>query len=163
MASKPRKEPVKLGPAPLGVVSSGEAPIRRTGAMVALAVIMGVFFIGVAALFGSRGPQTTADPKSTTADAKKAEGKDGMSRIIVTLKNLGVGEAAMPAIKEAQDKLLKDLGTIGVEVIRRYDRLPQLALSVNDAVLTLLKSHPLVAKVDKDETARIQTGAEPKR
>jgi hypothetical protein len=124
---------------------------------------MGVFFIGVTALFGTRGPQTAVDPKSATADAKKAEGKDGMNRVIVTLKDLGVGEAAMPAIKAAQDKLLKELGTAGVEIVRRYDRLPQLALSVNDAVLTLLKSHPLVAKVDKDETARIQTGAEPKR
>jgi len=162
MATKPRKEPQKPGAAPLSVVGTTTSPVRRTGAMVALGVIMGVFFVGVAGLFGT-GQKPAVDPKVPAADAKKAEGKDGMQRVIVTLKDLGFGEAAIPAIKAAQDKLISELGKSGVEVVRRYDRLPQLALSVNDAVLALLKSHPLVAKVDKDETAKIQTDAAPKK
>ena len=82
-----------------------------------------------------------------------------MQRWIVTLKDIPAGEAAKAQIAAAQEKLLKDLGTQGVRVERKYDLLPQLTLSLSEPALALVKTHPLVATVHKDEVNRPLEGA----
>jgi hypothetical protein len=53
-------------------------------------------------------------------------------------------------IAAAQDSLLAELGTEGITVIRRYQRLPQLALQVDETRLCRLLASARVASVHAD-------------
>lgn len=151
MSNKMRKPgPGGSGRAPEPGPQEG-MPLRRLASLAILGLIGAGFIIAAVAIW--LGPPAPA-PVVEKARSKTAEAPDGMHRVIVTLKDLQAGEAAKGQIAAAQDRLLKELGTQGVRLERRYELLPQLTLSVNDAVLALLKTHPLVARVDKDEVNR---------
>lgn len=126
-------------------------PLRRLASLGILGLIGALFAVAVVSWWlGSSPPPASVDQ----AKSKAANVADGMQRVIVTLKDIPAGETAKAQIAAAQEKLIKELGAQGVRVERRYDLLPQLALSVNDAALALLKTHPLVATVHKDEVNR---------
>ncbi|GAA0618384.1 hypothetical protein HPO96_13275 [Kribbella sandramycini] len=57
------------------------------------------------------------------------------------------------AIRTAQDAVLRELAGSGVQVLRRYDALPQLALSVDATALDRLRHSIRVAAV-RDDTAQ---------
>ncbi|GAB3925365.1 hypothetical protein GCM10029976_018510 [Kribbella albertanoniae] len=87
-------------------------------------------------------------------------------RVIVTLAGdfrpegeLGdqARRAQRTAIRAAQDAVLAELPAAGVQVNRRYDAVPQLALSVDATALDLLRRSPRVAAVQED-TAQSQSG-----
>lgn len=81
---------------------------------------------------------------------EKSETKAAMHRVIVTLKGIPPGTDSAAEITKAQDQLLKDLAAFSPTVERRYDALPQIALTVNDKGLEALKAHPGVASVAND-------------
>jgi hypothetical protein len=64
-------------------------------------------------------------------------------------------------ISEAQDRLLQELGGSGVILIRRYDRLPQLALQVSEPALCHLLTSPLVRdlQLDREDVPGATPGA----
>ncbi len=104
----------------------------------------------------------TTGPGSTPTEPPSGESR----RVIVTLAgtfrpegDLGdqARRAQRTAIRAAQDAVLAELPATGVQVIRRYDAVPQLALSVDATALDLLRRSPRVAAVQED-TAQSQSG-----
>jgi hypothetical protein len=91
---------------------------------------------------------------------EKTEAKPSMHRVIVTLKGIAAGKDGAAEIAKAQDQLLKDLAAHSPKVERRYDALPQIALTVNDKGLEALKAHPGVASVANDA---LMTPNDPKK
>lgn len=166
MASKPRKpaapQPVKAPMAKATAAPEQGSSIRRTASLALLAAILAGFaFAMYGFIFGARTPVAPVAGPAGGTSAKPQEVKDNMQRVIVTLKGIGSGDAAMAEIAAAQEKLLKELGTQGVRLERRYDRLPQLALAVNDAGMALLKSHPMIERIAPDELMKSLGGTEP--
>lgn len=146
-SSKPGPGSPGRGPAP---APAEGMPLRRLASIGILGLVAALFAIAaVARWFGPAAPPPAVEQAKTKTETVA----DGMQRVIVTLKDIPAGEASKARIAEAQDQLLKALGSKGVRVERRYDLLPQLTLTVNDAVMALLKTHPLVATVHKDEVS----------
>ena len=81
---------------------------------------------------------------------EQTDTKQTMHRVIVTLKGVAAGKDGAAEIAKAQDQLLKDLAPHAPKVERRFDALPQMALTVNDKGLEALKAHPGVASVARD-------------
>lgn len=93
---------------------------------------------------------------------ERTDTKQTMHRVIVTLKGVASGKEGAAEIAKAQDQLLKDLAAHSPKVERRYDMLPQIALTVNDKGLEALKAHPGVASVAKDALMAPNDPAKPK-
>jgi hypothetical protein len=71
---------------------------------------------------------------------------DGTLRVIVTLS----GEPA-DGVADLQDRLLGELEGTDVEVVRRYESFPILALRVSEAAFCRLVASPLVETIEVDE------------
>ncbi len=67
------------------------------------------------------------------------------TRVIVTLK-----PATGSSIAQAQNTVIKALKKHRYTVTRKYQSLPQMALSVDAKALAVLKAHPLVVQVAED-------------
>jgi hypothetical protein len=86
------------------------------------------------------------------ADAAKSKAGSKMQRVIVTLKGIGAGPAAVAAIAAAQDRLLADLKRQGHAVVveRKYSMTPQLALAASSKAISALRRRSDVSSVQAD-------------
>lgn len=62
-------------------------------------------------------------------------------------------------MEEAQDAFLAELPDAGVEVVRRYNNFPQLALQVNAEALCVLIESQRVLDIQPDEPDQPSEGA----
>jgi hypothetical protein len=81
-----------------------------------------------------------------------AQEKKMMQRVIVTLSGLTGGPAAAADIRAAQERVIALLQKSGetFEINRRYDLIPQLALTVSEGGIRALRGSPDVESVKED-------------
>lgn len=81
-----------------------------------------------------------------------AQEKKMMQRVIVTLSGLTGGPAAAADIRAAQERVIALLQKSGetFEINRRYDLIPQLALTVSEGGIRALRGSPDVESVKVD-------------
>ena len=82
--------------------------------------------------------------------------RDGAVRVIVTLAVAGAQPPAADAIRQAQDSLIRALQGTRYADLRRYQSVPQLALTAGPDALDVLFASPLVTAVAADSLARPQ-------
>lgn len=80
--------------------------------------------------------------------------RDGAVRVIVTLAVTGAQPPAEPAIRDAQERLIGALHGTRYADLRRYQSVPQLALTAGPDALDVLLASPLVAAVQPDSLAK---------
>lgn len=116
-------------------------------------------------------PTDPADPSPGPGASPRASHDDralfdalragrGLVRLVVTVAVAYVPEAELPdpaavrrqrdRIADAQRRLLAELARYRVEVLTRYERLPQLALTVDEPALRHLIGSPLVVHIQPD-------------
>jgi len=97
-------------------------------------------------------PLACASPDHGELRARAA--RDGAVRVIVTLAVAGAERPGEDAIREAQQRLIDSLqGTRYVDM-RRYQSVPQVALTAGPDALEVLLASPLVAAVQPDSLAK---------
>jgi hypothetical protein len=110
----------------------------------------------------SASPTTTGNPspgEDEQALLDKARA-DGQVKVLVRLKlprTPARGAAREQAIADAQDQLQAELEPLGVQIDRRFERIPLVALSANEAALRQLFESNLVDSVDEDAVNRPQS------
>ena len=80
--------------------------------------------------------------------------RDGAVRVIVTLAIAGAQPPAEDVIREAQDRLIGELKGTRYADLRRYQSVPQLAVTAGPDALEVLFASPLVAAVQPDSVAK---------
>lgn len=80
--------------------------------------------------------------------------RDGAVRVIVTLAIAGAQPPAEAAIRDAQERLISALQGTRYADLRRYQSVPQLALTAGPDALEVLFGSPLVAAVEPDSLAK---------
>lgn len=76
-----------------------------------------------------------------------------MHAVIVTFDLADSVKHDPETIRHAQKSLLADLASVTTENIKLYEYLPQMALTVDDAGLALLQTHPRVKQLHHDGVA----------
>ncbi|MEO3744435.1 hypothetical protein [Plantactinospora sp. B5E13] len=108
-------------------------------------------------------PTPGASPRASHADRALFDALRagrGVVRLVVTVAVAHVPEAELPdpaavrrqrdRIADVQRRLLAELAPYQVEVLTRYERLPQLALTVDEPALRHLIGSPLVVHIQPD-------------
>ena len=80
--------------------------------------------------------------------------RDGAVRVIVTLAIAGAQPPAEAAIRDVQERLISALQGTRYADLRRYQSVPQLALTAGPDALEVLLASPLVAAVEADSLAK---------
>jgi hypothetical protein len=80
--------------------------------------------------------------------------REGSVRVVVTLAVPGAQPPAPDAIRDAQERLLGALQGARYADLRRYQNLPQIALTAAPDALDILLASPLVASVVADSRAK---------
>jgi hypothetical protein len=80
--------------------------------------------------------------------------RDGAVRVIVTLAIEGAQPPVEDAIRAAQESLIRALQGTHYADLRRYQSVPQLALTAGPDALEVLFASPLVAAVQPDSLAQ---------
>ena len=83
------------------------------------------------------------------ANARKGE---NLHRVVVSLKGLEAGPAWAERIARSRERVMNALRGHHAQVNREYDLIPALALTVDDAALEVLRSHPDVSTIAEDGT-----------
>ena len=87
-------------------------------------------------------------------DLRARAARDGAVRVIVTLAIAGAQPPAADAIRQAQDRVIAALQGTRYADLRRYQSVPQLALTAGPDALEVLLASPLVAAVQSDSLAK---------
>jgi len=86
-------------------------------------------------------------------DLRARAARDGAVRVIATLAIAGE-QPGPDAIRQAQDRVIAALQGTRYADLRRYQSVPQLALTAGPDALEVLLASPLVAAVQSDSLAK---------
>jgi hypothetical protein len=87
-------------------------------------------------------------------DLRALVARDGAVRVIVTLAIAGAERPGEDAIRDAQQRLIGVLQGTHYADLRRYQSVPQVALTAGPDALEVLLASPLVAAVQPDSRAK---------
>lgn len=129
------------------------APKRATRAL----NLVGVAMLGAAVSAAGASAEKRVQVRGAEAATEPviiliAQEKKMMQRVIVTLSGLTGGPAAAADIRAAQERVIALLQKSGetFEINRRYDLIPQLALTVSEGGIRALRGSPDVESVKED-------------
>ena len=91
---------------------------------------------------------------SDDAGLRARAAREGAVRVIVTLAVAGGQRPAEAAIRDAQERLIGELQGTRYADLRRFQSVPQLALTAGPDALEVLFASPLVAAVQPDSLAK---------
>lgn len=122
--------------------------------------ILAVAVVALAPNCSGPGPRgETVEGRCPESPLREAVRREGSLHLIVRLQLDTRPEAELTGeealeqrrtIAELQDRLLADLAGTGVDVMRRYERLPLLAVHVHEPAVCLLLRSPLVRSMELD-------------
>ena len=92
------------------------------------------------------------DLRPAAGRVQTAGGQKAMKRVIITLAGSPGGPGAAAEIRVAQERVIALLDKSGekYEINRRYDLIPQMALTVTARAMSLLRGSPDVKSVQDD-------------
>jgi len=91
---------------------------------------------------------------SAEGDLRARAARDGAVRVVVTLAVAGAQPPAVEAVRETQERLIGALQGTRYSDLRRYQSVPQLALTAGPDALEVLLASPLVTAVRADSLAK---------
>jgi hypothetical protein len=119
--------------------------------------LVGLVMLGVAVSAASVSAEKRVPVRAAEAVVEPviiliAQEKKMMQRVIITLSGLKGGPAAAADIRAAQERVIALLQKSGetFEINRRYDLIPQLALTVSEGGIQTLRRSPDVESIKED-------------
>jgi hypothetical protein len=91
---------------------------------------------------------------SENGDLRARAARDGVVRVIVTLRTDGAVPPTAVAIRDSQERLVTALQGTRYADLRLYQGVPQLALTATPDALEVLLASPIVAAVQADALAK---------